>query len=183
MTSGPNYYYEVMLFYLKSVRATYQRLMDKIFRGMISRNVEVYVDDIAIKSDSCDQYVKYLEKVFKTLRRTSMRLNPEKCAFDVKGGKFLGFMLTHRGIEANSDKCRAITEMRSPQNIKEVQQLIGCLTTLSRFVLRLVERTRPMVQLLRKVAKFNLDKKCEDIFQQIKAFISSSSFTYWSQNK
>jgi len=59
-----------------------------------------------------------------------MKLNPEKCAFDIKGGKFLGFILTHQAIEANPDKCQAINEMRSPQNVKEMQQLIGRLTTL-----------------------------------------------------
>jgi len=65
-----------------------------------------------------------------------MRLNLEKCAFNVERGKFLGLMLTHLEIEANPDNCRAIIEMRSPQNVKEVQlqQLIGCLTTISRFV-------------------------------------------------
>jgi len=68
--------------------------------------------------------------VFKALRGANMKLNPEKCTFGVKGGKFLSFMLTHTGIEANPDKCQAIVGMRSPQNMKEVQQLLGRLTTL-----------------------------------------------------
>jgi len=76
----------------------------KFFKGMIGWNVEVYVDSIVVKSDSCNQHVKDSEEVFKALRRTNMRLNPEKCAFSVEGGKFLGFMLTHRGIEANLEK-------------------------------------------------------------------------------
>ena len=110
--------------------------LDKIFKGMIGKSVEVYVDDIVVKSDSCDQHIKDLQEVFDALRRVNMRLNPEKCAFGVEGGKFLGFMLTHRGIEANPDKCKAIVEMRSPSNLKEIQQLLGRLTTLSRFVPR-----------------------------------------------
>jgi len=108
--------------------------MDKIFKWMLNHNVEVYVNDIFMKLDSCDQHVKDLEEVFKSLQRMNMKLNSEKCAFDVEGGKFLGFMLTHRKIEANPDKCRTITEMRSPQNVKEMQQLISRLTALSRFV-------------------------------------------------
>jgi len=84
-----------------------------------------------------------------------MRLNPEKCAFGVEGGKFLGFMLTHRGIEANPDKCKVIIEMRSPKNLKEIQQLLGRLTMLSRFIPRLAERVRPMAQMLHKTAKFS----------------------------
>jgi len=147
--------------------------MDKIFKKMIGRSVEVYVDDIVVKSDSCGQHVKDLQKVFDTLRRVNMRLNPEKCAFGIKGDKFLSFMLTHRGIEANPDKCKAITEMRSPKNLKEVQQLLGRLIALSRFVPRLAERIRLMAQMLRKMSKFNWNEICEGIFDQLKEFLSS----------
>jgi len=73
-----------------------------------------------------------------------MRLNPDKCSFGVEGGNFLGFMLTQRGIEANPEKCRAITEIRSPENVKEIQRFIGRLTTLSRFVPKLAEKTKPI---------------------------------------
>ena len=79
--------------------------------------------------------------MFKALRGANIKLNPEKFTFGVEGGKFLGFMLTHRGIEANPDKFQAILSMRSTKNIKEVQQLLRCLTALSRFVLRLAEKT------------------------------------------
>ena len=99
-----------------------------------------------------------------------MRLNPEKCAFGVEGGKFLGFMLTHRGIEANPDKCKVIIEMRSPKNLKEIQQLLGRLTMLSRFIPRLAERVRPMAQMLHKTAKFSWNEACESIFNQLKEF-------------
>ena len=126
-----------MLFGLKNAGATYQRLMDKIFKGMIDKSVEVYVDDIVVKSDSCGQHIKDLQEVFDALRKINMRLNPKKCAFGVEGGQFLGFMLTHREIEVNPDKCKAITEMRSPKNLKEIQQLVGWLTALSKFVPRL----------------------------------------------
>jgi len=85
-----------MSFGLKNVGATYQRVMDKIFKGMIGRNMEVYVDNIVVKLDPCDQHIKDLEEVFKAMRRKNMKLNPEKYVFNVEGGKFLGFMLTHR---------------------------------------------------------------------------------------
>jgi len=165
MTDSANYYYEVMSFGLKNAGATYQRLMDKVFRGMIDQNMEIYMNDIVVKSNSCDQHIKDLKEVFEALRRTNMKFNLKKCAFGVEEGKFLSFMLTHWGIEANPDKCRTITEMRSPQNMKEVQQLIGCLTALSRFIPRLAERMRLMVQLLCKAAKLNWDKKCKEIFR------------------
>ena len=107
MTADANYYYEVMSFSLKNAGATYQRLMDKVFKGLIGRAVEVYVDDIVVKSDSFEQHLKDLDEVFRALRGVNMTLNPEKCTFEVEGGKFLGFMLTHGGIEANPEIGRA----------------------------------------------------------------------------
>jgi len=82
-TNGANHFYEVMSFGLKNAGAMYQRLMDKILKGMNGRSVEVYVDDIVVKSDSCGQHIKDLQEVFDALRRSNMRLNPEKCAFEL----------------------------------------------------------------------------------------------------
>jgi len=87
-TDNANYFYKVMPFGLKNAGATYQRLMETIFKGMIGKSVEVYVDDIVLKSDSYTQHIKDLQEVFDTLRRTNMRLNLDKCAFGAEGGKF-----------------------------------------------------------------------------------------------
>jgi len=97
-----------------------------------------------------------------------MRLNPEKCVFGVEGGKFLSFMLTSRGIEANPNKCRALETMRSPDNLKEVQQLVGRLTSLSRFMPRLVDKIRPILKLMKKAEKFAWNESCEEAFQIVK---------------
>jgi len=123
MTVDANYYYEVMPFGLKNARVTYQRLMDKIFKGLTGRAIEVYVDDIVVKSNSFKQHVKDLDEVFKALKEVNMNLNPEKCTFKVEGGKFLGFMLTHRGIEANPDKCQAILRMSTPRALDRPLQV------------------------------------------------------------
>ena len=93
-----------------------------------------------------------------------MRLNPEKCTFGVGGGKFLGFMITHRGIEANPDKCDVVVHMQSPTNVKEVQRLNGCLASLARFLLKLAEKARPFYKLLKKTEPFNWDENCEAAF-------------------
>jgi len=95
MIDCDNFYYGVMLFDLKNVGATYQRLMNYIFKGMLDRNIEVYVDDIVVKSDSCLQHIQDIKEVFKALRDHGMWLNPVNCVFGVEGEKFLGFMLTH----------------------------------------------------------------------------------------
>jgi len=83
-----------------------------------------------------------------------MRMNPEKCVFGVEGKKFWGFMLMHRGIRANPNKCQAIIEMQSLKCTKEVQRLIGRLMTLSRFMPNMVDRTRSIINLLKKTTKF-----------------------------
>lgn len=94
ITSEGTYCYVVMPFELKNSGATYQRLMDKIFKKKAGRNVEVYVDDILVKSKKSDQLVHDLEETFSTLKRYGMKLNPAKCTFGVKDGKFLGYMVT-----------------------------------------------------------------------------------------
>nr|KYP58838.1 Transposon Ty3-G Gag-Pol polyprotein [Cajanus cajan] len=123
ITESTNYCYRVMPFDLKNAGATYQRLMDKIFKFQIDKNLEVYVDDMVVKSNDLSTHKDDLAEVFQQLRKHNMMLNPEKCIFDIAGGKFLGFMLSARSIEANLDKCQTVIGMRSPHNIKEVQKL------------------------------------------------------------
>jgi len=120
ITDDANYFYKVMPFGLKNAGATYQRLIDKVFSHLMGKCVEVYVDDMVVKSPSHQQHAQDLSTVFFALRQYNLKLNPEKCVFGVDRGKFLGFMLTQRDIEANPEKCTTIIEMRSPNNIKEV---------------------------------------------------------------
>ena len=91
-----------------------------MFRPQIGQNVEVYVDDILVKSQDEKIHLDDLQETFDTLRQYNMRLNPDKCAFRVSSGKFLGFMVSHRGIEVNPDKIQAILDMKPPQSVKEV---------------------------------------------------------------
>jgi len=93
MTDRGIFCYEVMLFDLNNVRATYQRLMDRIFKERIDCNVEVYVDDMIVKSESPEKHVRNLLEVFERLHDFNMRLYPKKCMFGVEGGKFMGFLL------------------------------------------------------------------------------------------
>ena len=109
-----------MTFGLKNAGATYQRLVNQMFEKQIGRNVEVYVDDMLVKSKEEEDHLDDLKETFNTLRQYSMKLNPSKCAFGVSSGKFLGFMVSQKGIEANPKKVRAILEMSSPRTVKEV---------------------------------------------------------------
>ncbi|RDX57962.1 Retrovirus-related Pol polyprotein from transposon 17.6, partial [Mucuna pruriens] len=101
MREYPNYCYQVMFFDLKIYGATYQRLMDWVFANQIGKNLEVYVDDMVVNSSSSSQHMANLEENFGQIKRYNMRLNSEKCVFRIQREKFLSFMLTYRGIEAN----------------------------------------------------------------------------------
>ncbi|RDY02801.1 Retrovirus-related Pol polyprotein from transposon 17.6, partial [Mucuna pruriens] len=116
ITDSGSFCYKVMSFGLKNPRATYQRLMDEIFKDQIGCELEVYVDDIKVELTIENRRCDALAGVFVVLRKHRLKLNPEKCSF----GRLLGFMLTRKGIEANIDKCEAVITMRSPQSIKEV---------------------------------------------------------------
>jgi len=110
-----------MPFWLKNAGATYQRLMDKVLAPMLGRKVQAYVEDMVVTSQERGRHPHDLEELFATIAKYRLKLNPEKCVFGVEAGKFLGFMLTERGIEANPDMCATIIAMRSPTSVKEVQ--------------------------------------------------------------
>ena len=95
------YCYNVMPFGLKNARATYQRLVTKIFRPLMGKTMEVYIDDMLVKFKERPDHTKHLQETFELLHTYGMKLNPQKYAFGVSSGKFLGFMVTQMGIEAN----------------------------------------------------------------------------------
>ncbi|XP_073049537.1 uncharacterized protein [Primulina eburnea] len=159
ITTGGTFCYVVMPFGLKNAGATYQRLMDRIFTKQAGRNIEVYADDILIKSRAHTEFIPDLEETFATLREYGVKLNPSKCTFGVKSGKFLGFMVTERGIEVNPEKVRSITEMASPKSVREVQRLTGRIAALSRFISRSAHRSYPFFQALRRAKEFGLGRK------------------------
>jgi len=112
MGEAANYCYKVMPFGLKNVRATYQRLMDRVLQPILGKKVQAYVEDMVVTSTSVVTHGDDLAELFATINKYGLKLNPDKCVFGVKDGKFLGFLLTERGIEANPEKCAAITNMR-----------------------------------------------------------------------
>nr|KYP55450.1 Transposon Ty3-I Gag-Pol polyprotein [Cajanus cajan] len=173
ITDHANFCYRVMSFGLKNAGATYQRLMDKVFHQQIGQNMEVYVDDMVVKTTSTEGHASDLAKVISQIKKHNMHLNLEKCVFGVQGGKFLGFMITSRGIEANPEKCKAIIQMQSPQTMKDVQRLAGRLVSLSRFIPRLAEKAGPIFTLLRKPKNFEWTDQCEEAFKSFKAFFTT----------
>ena len=119
-TSQGLFYYKVMPFELKNAGATYHRLMNKMFTHQIGRNVRVYIDDLLVKSLHENDHLGDLRETFDTLQSYNMKLNPGKCTFGVTAGKFLGFMVSQRGIKVNPEKIRAIIELELSRTVKEV---------------------------------------------------------------
>jgi len=122
--------YKVMPFGLKNIGATYQRLVNKLFEPLIGQTIEVYVDDMIMKNKAEEDHSRDLRKTFEILRAFNMKLNPKKCVFGVRSGKFPSFMISNGGIEANPDKIQVVLDIKPPQNVQEVQHLTGCIATL-----------------------------------------------------
>ena len=150
VTSQGLFCYKVIPFSLKKAGVTYQRLINKMFAQQIGRNVQVYVDDMLVKSRREEYHLEDLWETFDTLRSYNMKLNLGKCAFGVTAEKFLVFMVSQRGIEANLDKIRAIMEMAPLRNMKEVQSLNGKIAALNRFVSRVTDKCLPLFRTLKK---------------------------------
>jgi hypothetical protein len=148
------YAYKIMSFGLKNAGATYQRAIQICFTDQLHRNIEVYVDDVVIKTRNPDGLIADLEETFSSLRRFRWKLNLTKCIFGVPSGKLLGFIVSNRGIEANPVKILAMTDMEAPAIIKDMQKLTGCMATLNRFISRLGERGLPFFKLLKRQDKF-----------------------------
>jgi len=121
----------VVLFSLKNTRATYQ---NKVFDPLIGKNIEVYVDNMIVKSKVDDRHTADLRETFTFLQRYSIKLNPEKCAFAVRSRMFLGFMVSSQGIETNLDKVQVVLDTKPPWTIKRVQWLTDYVAKLGRFM-------------------------------------------------
>ena len=142
--------YNVIPFGLKNDGATYQRLVTKMFRLLFKKTMEVYIDDMLIKSKKSPDHTTHLQQALELLRAYDMKLNPTKCAFRVSVGRFLGFMMIWREIEANPAQLQANLESPAPSSRKVVQRLTGRLAALGRFISRFTDRLKPFLPSLRK---------------------------------
>ncbi|GAU51226.1 hypothetical protein TSUD_136230 [Trifolium subterraneum] len=181
MTETGNYYYNVMPFGLKNAGATYQRMMNKVFHNEIGDMLEVYMDDMIVKSEEEIDHTVHLKRVFDQARKFNMRFNPEKCTFGVKARKFLGFYLTERGIEVNPDKCRAFFDYPTSKAFfdyptskskKSIQTLNGMMTSMARFVAKSAQHALPLFKLIRKETTFEWTEECEGALQHHKRALS-----------
>ena len=129
-----------MPFGLKNAGATYQRLVNRMFQKQIGASLEVYIDDMLVKSVKAELHITHLVEAFRALKSYNMKLNPTKCAFGVSARKFLGFIVNRRGIKINPDKIKVVLDMLPPSNVKDVQCLTGRIAALSLFVSKASEK-------------------------------------------
>ena len=133
--------------------------------------MEVYIDDMLVKSTTAELHIAHLFEAFQILREYNMKLNPTKCAFGLSAGKFFGFIVNNRGTKANPDKIKVVLDMPPPSNIKEVQRLTGRIASLSRFVSKASGKCQPFFQVLKKA--FQWDAHCVEVFSALKTYLSS----------
>ena len=143
-----------MPFGLKNAGATYQSAMIAIFENMMHKEMEDYVNDIVVKSKTRTGHLQVLEQVFKRCREYKLRMNPMKCAFEVSVGKFLGFLVHHRGISVDPAKATAIATMKRPTTVRELKSFLGRVSYIRRFVPGLALVTSGLSKLLKIGTEF-----------------------------
>ncbi|GJX53975.1 reverse transcriptase domain-containing protein [Tanacetum coccineum] len=156
--------------------ATYQRLVDNAFEGQVGRNLEVYVDDLVIKSHTEDELVRDIVETFRALRKINMKLNPKKCTFGATEGMFLGYLIEPDGIKPCPEKTKAVIQLPSPRTLKEVQSLNGKLAGLNRFLSKSADKSLPLFKTLKKCTKkgdFRWTTAAEEAFTQLKQHIAA----------
>jgi hypothetical protein len=161
---------------LKNVGGSFNRMIAKVLHSQIGRNVLTYVDDIIVKSTKQENHIADLQETFANFRQAGLKLNPEKCVFGVKKGKFFGclekcvFGVT-KGIEANPSKIEAILRMEPPNSKKRAQRLAGRLSSLNRFISRSTERNLPFFEILKSAEVFQWCPAQQKAFEELKQYL------------
>jgi hypothetical protein len=154
ITPSGTYCYLWMPEGLKNAGGSFSRMTSKVLHSQIGRNVLTYVDDIIVKSTKQENHIADLQETFANFRQAGLKLKPEKCVFGVKKGKFLGCLVSTKGIKANPNKIEAILRMEPPSTKKGAQRLTGRLASLNRFISRSAERNLPFFEVLKSAEVF-----------------------------
>ncbi|XP_059659004.1 uncharacterized protein LOC132305373 [Cornus florida] len=165
----------VMPFGLKNAGATNQRAMNSIFHDMIGRFMEIYIDDVVVKSSAKRQHLEHLKRAFERMKVHKLKMNPLKCAFGVSAGNFLGFLVHKRGIKVDQNKVKAIINARAPANKKQVQRFLGQVGFLRRFISNHAGRVHVFSTLvkLKSHEKFHWDESHQKAFDKIKEYLAN----------
>ena len=165
------YCYTMMSFGLKNTGTTYQRMAITLLHDMMHNEVEVYVDDMIMKSKEREGHIVNLRKFFERIKEYRLRLKPQKCTFGVTVGKLLGFLVSDRRIEVDSSKIKAILELPPPKSKKEIRGFLGRLQYISQFIAKLTSTCKPIFKLLRKNEPHEWNDECQKAFELIKEYL------------
>jgi hypothetical protein len=168
ITPNGNYYYKVMTFGLKNASVTYQKAIQKCLNSQIWKNIEAYIDDLVIKTAEEDQLITDLVETFSNLPEYQSKLNPTKCIFSVSFRLLLGFMVGHRGIEANPVKVDAIRNMDKPSCKKDIIKLTGMMVALGHFFSKIDKKSLPLFKLLKKADRIVWGEEAQKAFEALK---------------
>jgi hypothetical protein len=171
ITPSATYCYIWMPNGLKNVGGSFSRMSAKVLHSQIGRNVLTYVDDIIVKSTKQDNHVANLQETFANFRQAGLKLNPEKCVFGVKKGKFLGYLVSTKGIEANPSKIEAIHRMEPPNSKRGAQRLAGRLASLNIFISRSAKRNLPFFEILKSAEVFQWGPAQQKAFEELKSYL------------
>jgi ribonuclease HI len=171
ITPSGTYCYLWMPEGLKNAGGSFSRMTTKVLHSQIGRNVLTYVDDIIVKSTKQENDIADLQETFANFRQAGLKLNLEKCVFGVNKGKFLGCLVSTKGIEANPNKIEAILRMEPPNTKKGAQQLAGRLASLNKFISRSAERNLPFFEILKSAEVFQWGLAQERAFKELKQYL------------
>jgi ribonuclease HI len=168
ITPSGTYCYLWMPEGLKNAGGSFSWMTAKVLHSQIGKNVLTYVDDIIVKSTKQENHITDLQETFANFRQAGLKLNPEKCVFGVKKGKFLGCLVSTKGIEANPSKIEAILRIEPPSTKKGAQRLAGRLASLNRFISRSAERNLPFFEILKLAEVFQWSPAQQKAFEELK---------------
>jgi hypothetical protein len=171
ITPSGTYCYLRMPEGLKNAGGSFSRMTAKVLHSQIGRNVLTYVDDIIVKSTKQENHIADLQETFANFRQAGLKLNPEKCVFGVKKGKFLGCLVSTKGIKANPNKIKAIFWMEPTNTKKGAQWLAERLVSLNRFISRSAERNLPFFEILKSAEVFKWGPAQQRAFEELKQYL------------
>ena len=183
ITLWGTYCYKVMPFGLKNDIATYQWVTTTLLHDLSHKEVDVYVDDMIVKSEDLERHILALRKFFERIWFYKLRLNPKKCTFGVTSRKLLGFMVSQWGIKVDPNKIKAIVKMKPPRIENEILGFLGRIQYINWFVAQLTMKCEPFFRLLKKEVPTVWNEQCQEAFEKIKSYLMTPNTCSTSSRK
>lgn len=174
-TKWGTFTYSRMPFRLINVGATFQRAMDFAFKGLVGKNIVIYMDDLIIYSKDLVDHLRDLRKILQRCREFKISLNPKKCIFGVTKGRLLGHIILKKGISIDPDRVDAIQKVPYPSSLKELWSFMGKINFVRNFIFTYAEIVKPLIAMMKKDVKIKWSNKAKRAFHDIKEAITRAS--------